>query len=120
MSEEDAWKLVTLNPAKLLHLDDRMGSIKVGKDADIVVWSTNPLSILAKVETTMIDGKILFDSQQDEIKRKENQTERARIITKMLDSNEKGEPSKPFLKRKPRHFHCDTLGEEGSEEQNCH
>ncbi len=42
-SEEDAWKMVTLNPAKLLHLDDRLGSIKVGKDADIVIWTDNPL-----------------------------------------------------------------------------
>ena len=54
-SEEDAWKMVTLNPAKLLHLDDRMGSIKEGKDADIVIWSNNPLSIYAKVEKTYIE-----------------------------------------------------------------
>ena len=51
-SEEDAWKMITLNPAKLLHLDDRMGSVKVGKDADIVLWTDNPLSIYAKVVQT--------------------------------------------------------------------
>ena len=42
MSEEEAWKLVTINPAKLLHLDDRIGSIKVGKDADLVLWNDHP------------------------------------------------------------------------------
>jgi len=120
MSEENAWKMVTLNPAKLLHLDDRMGSLKVGKDADLVLWSANPLDILAKVEITMIDGKILYDSNRDAAMRIQNQKERARIVTKMLESNEKGEESKPFFKRRTKHFHCDTLGEEGSEEQNSH
>ena len=47
-SEEDAWKMVTLNPAKLLHIDDKMGSIKIGKDADIVLWTDNPLSSVCK------------------------------------------------------------------------
>jgi len=42
MSEEEALKMVTLNPAKLLHLDQRMGSLKVGKDANIVLWSHYP------------------------------------------------------------------------------
>ncbi|WP_438829873.1 amidohydrolase family protein [Aquimarina agarivorans] len=50
VSEEDAWKFVTLNPAKLLHIDDRVGSIKVGKDADLVLWTDNPLSVYAKAE----------------------------------------------------------------------
>jgi imidazolonepropionase-like amidohydrolase len=120
MSEEAAWKMVTLNPAKLLHLDDRMGSLKEGKDADIVLWTANPLSIEAKVEMTIVDGVILFDSQRDYLMRSHNQQEKARIISKMLESNEKGEVSKPFFKKKTRHFHCDTIGEEGSEEENTH
>jgi hypothetical protein len=120
MSEENAWKMVTLNPAKLLHLDDKMGSLKVGKDADIVLWSANPLDILAKVEITMVDGEILYDANRDTDMRIQNQKERARIVTKMLESNEKGEESKAFIKRRTKHFHCDTLGEEGSEEQNSH
>src|SRR5210317_777469 len=61
MSEEDALKMVTLNPAKLLHLDDRMGSVKEGKDADIVIWSDHPLSIQAKAEKTFVDGLLLYD-----------------------------------------------------------
>jgi len=120
MSEEEAWKMVTLNPAKLLHLDDRMGSVKQGKDADIVLWSDNPLSIKAKVEVTMIDGKILYESANAKTLEDRNTTERARIINKMLESNEKGEPSKPFVKKGRKHYHCDTLEEEGTEEENLH
>jgi imidazolonepropionase-like amidohydrolase len=120
MTEEEAWKMVTLNPAKLLHLDERMGSLKEGKDADIVVWTTNPLSIEAKVEMTIVDGEVLFDSKRDYLMRSHNQIERARIVSKMLESNDKGEENKPFVKRKTRHFHCDTLGEEGSIGENTH
>ncbi len=60
MSEADAWKMVTINPATMLHVSDRIGSIKVGKDADIVVWTDNPLSIYAKPEETIVDGTIYF------------------------------------------------------------
>jgi adenine deaminase len=112
--------MVTLNPAKLLHLDDRMGSIAVGKDADLVLWTDNPLSIQAKSDMTIIDGVVYYDSKRDYQMRVLNQEEKARIISKMLESNEKGEPSKPFLKKKSKRFHCDTFGEEGSEEENHH
>ena len=120
MSEEEAWKMVTLNPAKLLHLDERMGSIKVGKDADIVLWTDNPLSITAKADLTVVDGIVMYDSKRDYQMRVLNQEEKARIITKMLESNEKGEPTRDFVKKKAKRFHCDTLGEEGTEEENHH
>ncbi len=120
MSEEEAWKTVTLNPAKLLHLDDRMGSLKQGKDADIVLWSTHPMSIMAKAEKTIVDGKVLFDQERDQKQRKVNQAEKARIISKMLDSNKKGEKKRSFFRKKEGHYHCNTLGEEASTEQNEH
>jgi hypothetical protein len=120
VSEIDAWKMVTLNPAKLLHLDNKMGSLKIGKDADIVIWSTNPLSIGAKVEKTIIDGEILFDAERDLTMRERNASEKARIISKMLMSNEKGEPAKAFERKKRKEFHCNTFGEEGSEGANDH
>lgn len=120
MSEEDAWKLVTLNPAKLLHLDERMGSLKVGKDADVVVWSDNPLSIMAKTQYTIIDGLILYDHERDLELRARNDQERARIISKMLSENNSGAPSRKFFKKKKGHYHCDTIGEELSTEENHH
>jgi imidazolonepropionase-like amidohydrolase len=120
MSEEEALKMVTLNPAKLLHLDDRMGSIKVGKDADLVLWSDNPLSIKAKVQYTMIDGVILYDASKDQSLNERNEIERARIIAKMLNANENGEKTTPFVKKPRRHYHCDTIGEEGETGENTH
>ena len=77
-SEEDALKMVTLNPAKLLHLDDQMGSIKVGKDADLVLWSGHPLSVYSKVEKTFIDGIIYFDKERDQKLQAEVQAEKAK------------------------------------------
>ena len=87
LSEVEAMKLVTLNPAKLLNLDHRMGSIKVGKDADLVLWNEHPLSIYSKPLKTLVDGKIYFDIEEDEILREEIKRERARIISKMKNSN---------------------------------
>ena len=84
ISEEEAWKFVTLNPAKLLHIDDKVGSIKVGKDADVVLWNNNPLSIYAKAEKTLIEGVVYFDSQVDEVKRAANAKERAELIGQLL------------------------------------
>lgn len=120
MSEIDAWKMVTLNPAKLLHLDNRLGSIKIGKDADLVLWDSNPLSTTSKVDLTMIEGTIYFERKKDEMLQNRNDLERARIISKMLKSNEKGEQTKPYSKKGKRHYHCNTIGEEGTDEENLH
>ena len=109
LSEEEALKLVTLNPAKLLHIDNRVGSIKVGKDADVVLWSDNPLSIYAKVEKTIIDGQIYYDIEEDAKMRIEIQKERARIIQKMLEEKKGGAPTqRPVMKRRQL-FECDSM-----------
>ncbi len=84
MSEEDAFKMVTINPAKALHVDNKVGSIKVGKDADLVLWSDNPLSIYAVALYTIVDGTIYFDRQHDLQLRKEIAAERNRLIQKMI------------------------------------
>lgn len=105
-SQEDAWKMVTLNPAKLLHIDDKVGSIKVGKDADIVIWSDNPLSINAITEKTFVDGVLLFDIDQQQELIKRNQLEKSRILLKM--SSDKGQ-KKEFKPKKKGHYHCDTI-----------
>ncbi|MCH8265849.1 MAG: amidohydrolase family protein, partial [Proteobacteria bacterium] len=80
LSEIDAFKQVTINPAMLLHLDDRMGSIRAGKDADLVLWSDHPLSIYAVVETTWIEGIPYYDRDEDLAMREQIASERARII----------------------------------------
>jgi imidazolonepropionase-like amidohydrolase len=84
LTEEEAFKMVTLNPAKALHVDDKVGSIKVGKDADLVLWSDNPLSIYAKANKTIVDGIVYFDRERDKELRKQIASERNRLIQKML------------------------------------
>ncbi len=120
MSEQEAWKMVTLNPAKLLHLDDRLGSLKAGKEADLVLWTANPLSVEAIADKVFIDGTKFYDRMDDALLRREIQKERARIISKMAEANQKGQPTKPFVKESPKFFHCNTLGEVGSTESNEH
>lgn len=80
ISEIDALKMVTINPAILLQLDDRMGSIREGKDADLVLWSDHPLSIYAVAETTWVDGTPYYDKERDAELREQISEERARII----------------------------------------
>lgn len=109
MSEEDALKMVTLNPAKLLHIDNKVGSIKVGKDADVVLWSDNPLSVYAKVEKTIIDGVIYYDIDEDKKLRDDIQKERARIIQKMIDEKKGGAPVQKSTAKKQKLYHCDTM-----------
>jgi len=95
MSEEDALKMVTLNPAKMLHVDNRVGSIKVGKDADLVLWSDNPLSIYARAEKTIVDGVVYFDREKDAQLRKQQTAERSRLIQKMNGEKRSGGPVSP-------------------------
>ncbi len=92
VTEEEALKMVTLNPAKALHVADKVGSIKVGKDADIVVWSDNPLSIYAKSEKTIVDGIVYWDRVKDLEQRKKIQAERFRLTQKMIGEKRTGGP----------------------------
>ena len=111
VSEEDALKFVTLNPAKMLHIDNKVGSIKVGKDADIVVWSDNPLSIYAKAEKTFVDGIAYWDLEKDAQTQKAQQAERARLIQKMLDSKNKGGRTQRPVGIPQTLYNCETLSE---------
>jgi hypothetical protein len=80
LSEEEALKFVTLNPAIQLRLQQRVGSLEVGKDADFVLWSAHPLSSAARAEQTWIDGRRYFDLADDARLRERDQAERARLI----------------------------------------
>ncbi|MEN8776304.1 MAG: amidohydrolase family protein [Polaribacter sp.] len=111
MTELEAWKMVTINPAKLLHIDDRVGSIKKGKDADVVLWSHHPMSIYAKAEKTIVDGKIYFDIELDKNKRAAIKQEKSKLIKMMLDEKMGGGKTKVPMKRGDRNFQCDTLEE---------
>ena len=111
ISEEEAWKFVTLNPAKLLHIDDRVGSIKVGKDADVVLWTDHPLSIYAKAEKTIIEGVTYFDLKRDELMRDAIMREKSDLINEMLKAKNKGLKTQPIKKKEKELLHCDSLEE---------
>ena len=110
VSEEEALKFVTLNPAKLLRIDHRVGSIAVGKDADIVLWDDHPLSVYARAEQTYVDGTKYYDLEEDATKREWMRGERARLVQAMKAAAKGGErtPSE----RMHSHYHCDTLTDE--------
>jgi imidazolonepropionase-like amidohydrolase len=111
LTEEEAWKFVTLNPAKMLHLEQRMGSLKVGKDADIVIWNNNPLSVYAQVEKTFVDGRCYFDREEDGFLFQEQWNERKILMDEMQKAIVNGDqPQKP-KGRKRRHFHCNSVGD---------
>jgi imidazolonepropionase-like amidohydrolase len=84
ISETEALKLVTINPAIMLHLADRTGSIKEGKDADLVLWTDYPLSVYARASKTMVDGTIYYDEERDAQMKEKIDSERNRIISAIL------------------------------------
>ncbi|WP_338813845.1 amidohydrolase family protein [Bernardetia sp. Wsw4-3y2] len=107
VTPEEAWKFVTLNPAKMLGIDNRTGSIKVGKDADVVLWSANPLSIYAKAEKTYVDGILYFDRENDEKLRQDLAAERERIIQKMIAAKNGGAPTIGVKFKKEHLWDCE-------------
>lgn len=84
LPEEEALKFVTLNPAIQLRIDDRVGSLEVGKDGDFVIWSDHPLSTFAYAEQTWIEGTLYFDKEAAESQLKTDTNERAQLVQKAL------------------------------------
>ncbi len=86
MDPLNAIKMVTINPAKQLKIDQYTGSLAEGKDADFVIWNDNPLSIYAKVEQTWIDGRNYFDVSLDAELKQALMEEKSKLIQKLLAS----------------------------------
>lgn len=100
--EEEALKMITLNPAKQLGIDKRTGSIEVGKDGDVVIWNTHPFSVYSHPEITMIEGEVYFDRTRDIQMRADLAKEREQL--ERLDVNKApgtggGPPRVPSEKR---------------------
>jgi imidazolonepropionase-like amidohydrolase len=106
MSEEDALKMVTLNPAKMLHIDNKVGSIKAGKEADLVLWTDNPLSVYARVQQTLVDGVVFYDAQKDAAMRLQIENERTRLINKLLEEKAGGAATTPAKPSFRQHRSC--------------
>ncbi|MBI3872774.1 MAG: amidohydrolase family protein [candidate division Zixibacteria bacterium] len=111
--EEEALKFVTINTAKQLKVDNRVGSIEVGKDADLAVWSGPPMSTYSICEQTWIDGRQYFDRTEDAQRRIDDQKKRATLIQKILQSGDETPPGGGDHKGKwPR---CDVFDEQSVE-----
>ena len=92
LTEEEAFAMVTINPAKQLRIDNRVGSLEVGKDADVVIWSAHPLSSFAVAERVYIDGKLYHDIEADALRITELQKEKEKLRAE----------SKPATPEKPK------------------
>lgn len=94
---EEALKFVTLNPAKQLRIDKHVGSIEVGKHADLAVWSRSPLSSFTRCEQTWVDGRKYFDRAEDQQAQEAAAAQRQQLVHKILNSGS------PMLKPGERH-----------------
>ena len=116
--EEEALKMITLNPAIQLGIDKRTGSIEVGKDADLVIWSGHPFSPYSLVEQTMIEGELFFERSRDLLRRQEFQREREAL--EKLEANRppgSGAPTtQPRIPSEHRQEHLDDSDEIGGNE----
>ncbi|MEO6036755.1 MAG: amidohydrolase family protein, partial [Verrucomicrobiota bacterium] len=112
-SEEEALKFVTINPAKQLHIDQRVGSLAPGKDADFVLWSKSPLDSATVCLQTWIDGKKYFDRSLEADRSGVLEAERTALVEKARkilkaggDSAKQDEAGKKkFFKRSLEHLH---------------
>lgn len=86
LTEEEALRLITINPAKQLRLDHRLGSIEAGKDADLAIWNGHPLSTYSRVEKTFIEGEIYFDRARDLERREQMRREKEELLEKEADA----------------------------------
>lgn len=112
LSEEQALKLITINPAIQLGIQDRVGSIEVGKDADLAIWNGHPLSVYSRVDTTFVDGEVLFDRQQDLNRRAELAKERTALEQLDVNKPPTGGASPPAPRRRRPADEDDDLWEQ--------
>jgi imidazolonepropionase-like amidohydrolase len=132
MSAEEALKLVTIYPARQLHIDAKTGSLEPGKDADFVIWNGNPLSNYTSVKQTWIDGRKYFDRAEDSEARKAITAQREALIQKALiermkelgsgggkDKKPDDKEEKPTTSRLPRGHELGSLYRKGSDKHSC-
>ena len=112
VSEEDALKFVTINAAKQMAIDQRLGSIEIGKDADVVVWTGNPLSNMSRVERTFVDGRQYFARDVDQQLRRRDAELRAFLEQEAITAIGQGASPAAGGRGPRREYHCDTADDE--------
>ncbi len=98
LSETEALSTITINPAKQLSIDNKVGSIEVGKDADLVIFDKHPLSNFAKVEKVFIDGDVYFDINKDLADRPVHEADKKKLLDK---EKEQLQQRRPNIQRRP-------------------
>ncbi len=93
LSETEAISLITINPARQLAIDNRVGSIEVGKDADLAIFDKHPLSNFAKVEKVYIDGELYFDRNKDVAERSLHDAEKKKLLDKEKERQRQAAPA---------------------------
>ncbi|WP_298440448.1 amidohydrolase family protein [uncultured Ferrimonas sp.] len=111
MDEQQAWQMVTLNPAKQLKVDHLVGSIETGKQADLVLWSANPLSVYARAEQTWIEGASYFSLAQDKQQRDAVANERAALLAKVMADSSPASAGIWLTPEPVPAWHCDSAGQ---------
>jgi imidazolonepropionase-like amidohydrolase len=101
VSANDALKMITLNPAIQLGIDNRVGSIDVGKDADLVIYNHDPLSVYAVAQKTLIDGQVYFDRERDLASRPALEKEKQALLDKEKKAAEEEKKHDEKLEKKP-------------------
>jgi imidazolonepropionase-like amidohydrolase len=100
LSDDEAFALVTINPAKQLRVDNRVGSLEAGKDADVAVWSHHPLSSYAIVERTYIDGIAYYDRMAEERRLSELRKEKDTLVS--AEKQDRRSPTAPETSEPPK------------------
>lgn len=112
VSEYDAMKFATLNAAKQMACDDRVGTIEVGKEADVVVWTGNPLSNMSRVERTFVEGRQYFSRETDAKLRTRDAELRTFLEQQAMASANSGAPTAAPSKKQRREYECETMDDE--------
>ena len=121
-SYDDALAMVTINPAKQLGIDKMVGSIEVGKDADLVLYNRDPLSVYAVPQKVLIDGKMYFDIAMDTQMNESKSKEKDELTTKLKPKVDLNRPNPMGARPNPRigSDFFDTFGQEWKEDLFCH
>jgi adenine deaminase len=103
--EEDAIKWITANAAKSLGIEEQVGSLEIGKQADLVIWNTNPFSVYAQAEQVFIDGAKVYDRQDERYQAKSDFLLGQRIDSLGLQHQVSGSPmsQSPFINKQKKY-----------------
>lgn len=112
VAEDSAIKFCTINPAKQLAVDDRVGSLEIGKDADVVVWTGHPLSNMSRVERTFVDGRLMFDRTIDAQLRARDAQLRRQLEQEAMKAADGGSATAKGATPKRHEYDCDDVEDE--------